>query len=157
MNNISSHISYAEATKSQTAERAGFSNTPDEATIIRMKLVAEKCFEPARLHFGAPLRVSSFYRSPKLNAKVRGSKTSQHITGEAIDIDCDGLGEDGPTNAELFNWLSLNVDFDQLIWEYGDNKNPAWVHVSYSSSGKQRKERLRYSIDHGNVIRSIIK
>lgn len=127
--NISEHITLAEATKSQTAIRYGIDNTPTPEDIIRMKAVAENCFEPLRRWYGKPIGISSFYRCKKLNTKVRGSKTSQHLIGAAIDIDGDIFG--GITNKEIFEWLRDNVTFDELIWEYGDANNPAWVHVSY--------------------------
>lgn len=130
--NISKHITLIEATKSQTAIRKGIDNTPDEATIERMKLVAEKIFEPIRERFGVPIGVSSFYRSPKLNKAIGGAKNSQHVTGEAIDIDADIFG--GVTNQEIFNFVKYHLNFDQLIREYGDK---GWVHVSYRSEGNR--------------------
>lgn len=130
MNNISKHISYYEATRSRTASRYGIDNTPSKEDLERMRLTANMVFEPVRIHFGIPIYVSSFYRSPKLNKKVGGSKTSSHQIGESIDID-DVLG--GVTNAEIFNYIKTNLEFDQLIWEFGDDLNPAWIHVSFSS------------------------
>jgi hypothetical protein len=92
-----------------------------------MRRVAEECFEPARAHFG-PLRITSFYRSPELNKAIGGAAKSQHMLGEAIDIDHDD-------NMALFHWLKANVIFDQIICEYPDaTGEPAWVHVSYRDS-----------------------
>lgn len=130
--NISAHITYAEATKSQTAIRKGIDNTPDAATLVRMRLVAEKVFEPLRNHFGIPIGISSFYRSPKLNKAIGGVRNSQHVTGEAIDIDADIFG--GITNHMIFEWIRSNLNFDQLIKEYGEH---GWVHVSYKASGNR--------------------
>jgi hypothetical protein len=135
MNNISPHITYAEATRSQTAERFGISNAPKPEQIEAMQLVAERCFEPAREHFGVPLAVSSFFRSPRLNAAIGGAPGSQHCTGQAIDIDADTFG--GLTNRDLFEFLRAG-DFDQLIWEFGTTESPAWVHVSYRATGNRR-------------------
>lgn len=136
MENISKHISYAEATVSQTATRRGIDNAPNKQQLDNMKLVAEKVFEPLRLQFGA-IRVSSFFRSRALNTAIKGSKTSQHMTGEAIDIQA----LNGVENRHLFNYIKNQLDFDQLIWEFGDDRNPSWVHVSYSSK-KNRKQIL---------------
>jgi len=136
MNNISKHITYAEATSSQTATRKKIDNTPDADQLSNMKLVAEKCFEPVREHFG-PVRVSSFFRSATLNKAVGGATNSQHKKGEAIDM--QGTGE--VTNAMIFNFIKNNLEFDQLIWEFGTNENPAWVHVSFSKI-KNRKQIL---------------
>lgn len=132
--NISKHITYAEATKSQTAIRKGIDNTPDEATLDRMRLVAEKVFEPLREYFRMPIGISSFYRSPKLNKAIGGAKNSQHVTGEAMDIDADIFG--GVTNTRIFEWIKNNLEFDQLIREYGEN---GWVHVSYKASGNRNQ------------------
>lgn len=133
---LSKNLTLQEAISSQTAQRKGLDNTPSKSTINVMILTAEKVFQPVRDHFGVPIRVSSFYRSPAVNAAVGGSKTSQHRTGEAIDMQ----GTNGLTNAEIFNWIRKNLDFDQLIWEYGNSTEPAWVHVSYTAKRKNRKQ-----------------
>lgn len=135
---ISDHISYEEATKSQTATRKGIKNNPTMMDLDRMKLVAEKCFEPIRNYFKVPIAINSFYRSPKLNKTIGGSATSQHCTGEAIDIDAiDGTGL---TNKKIFEWVKANLDFDQLICEFPDsNGNPSWVHISYKKAGNRKQ------------------
>lgn len=107
-----------------------------------MEQVAKQCFEPLRLWYGKPIGISSFYRSPELNKAIGGSKTSQHCKGQAIDIDAD-MFHNGISNSDIYHWLLHNVEFDQLIWEYGDDHNPAWVHVSYVSYHKNRKMELR--------------
>jgi hypothetical protein len=75
-----------------------------------------------------------------LNKAIKGAATSQHCSGEAMDIDMDGTSI---TNAQIFNYIKDNLVFDQLIWEFGTDKNPDWVHVSYESTGKQRKQILK--------------
>jgi hypothetical protein len=110
--------------------------------IDNFKLLAEKVFEPVRVHFGCPIHISSGYRSIELNRCIGGSLTSEHCTGEAIDIDMDGT-PNGVTNKMVFDYIKDNLDFNQLIYEFGDSKNPDWVHVSYKSTGKQRKQILR--------------
>jgi len=147
MEKISKHISYKEATRSNTAIRKGINNTPDGDQLIAMKLVAEKVFEPMREHFGKPIRINSFLRVSALNVAVGGSKSSQHCKGEAIDMD----GLNGLTNKEIFNYIKDNLDFDQLIWEYGTDKEPDWVHVSYSANGN-RKQILKAIKGKGYVI-----
>ena len=141
MKNISKYITYEEATTSQTATRNKIDNTPTAEALINMQLVGIRVFDVVRGHFKTPLRVSSFYRSLLLNNCVGGSKTSQHVKGQAIDIQA----LKGVTNADIFNYIKDNLDFDQLIWEYGTDKNPAWVHVSYVSKEKNRKQVLRIS------------
>lgn len=138
---LSEHLSLAEVTRSETAKRNGISNMPTEEHIANFKLLAEKVFEPIRNHFGKPIHISSGYRSAALNKKVKGSSSSQHCSGEAIDIDMDG-GAHGITNKMVFDYIKDNLEFDQLIAEFPVNGNPAWVHVSYESTGKQRKQIL---------------
>lgn len=139
---LSKNLSLAEVTRSETAKRRGVSNMPTEAHIANFKLLAEKVFQPIREHFAVPIHISSGYRSAALNKAVGGSATSQHCTGEAIDIDMDGSAS-GVTNAQVFNYIKDKLEFDQLIWEFGTDKNPDWVHVSYESTGKQRKQILK--------------
>ena len=87
MDKISKHISYKEATRSNTALRRGIDNIPDVEELENMKLIAEKVFEPLREHVGGPIKINSFYRSPELNVAIGGSKKSQHCKGQAIDLD----------------------------------------------------------------------
>ena len=148
MYNISKHISYREATRSNTAIRFGINNHPSSKVLDTMRLTANKIFEPIRKHFGVPIYVSSFYRSWVLNKKLGGSKTSSHVLGEAIDLD-DVLG--GVTNSEMFYWIKDNLDFDQLIWEYGSDFEPNWIHVSYrkGSNRNQVLKAVRYRTWYG--------
>lgn len=137
---LSKHFELAEFTRSSTAKRAGISNAPTEAHQANMILLCEKVLEPIREHFGRAIFLSSGYRSAALNKITKGaSTTSQHCSGEAVDIDMDGTSV---TNAQIFNYIKDNLEFDQLIAEFPENSNPAWVHVSYESSGKQRKQIL---------------
>ena len=133
---ISKFITYKEATTSQTATRKGILNVPSDLELINMQLVGIRIFDVVREHFNTPIRVSSFFRSSALNKEVGGSKTSQHVKGQAIDI--QGTGK--VTNKMIFDYVKNNLDFDQLIWEYGTDKNPAWVHISYVSKEKNRKQ-----------------
>jgi hypothetical protein len=126
--------------RSETAKRKGISNMPTPEHIENFKLLAENIFQPIRDHFGVPIILSSGYRSKELNTAVGGALSSQHCTGEAIDIDMDGTTV---KNAEVFNFIKDNLNFDQLIWEFGTDSNPDWVHVSYESTGKQRKQILK--------------
>jgi hypothetical protein len=137
---LSKHLSLAEIMRSETAKRMGVSNMPTEEHLENFKLLAEKVFEPIREHFKVPIHISSGYRSKALNTAIKGSLSSQHCSGEAIDIDMDGTSI---TNAQIFNYIKDNLSFDQLIWEFGTDKNPDWVHVSYESNGKQRKQMLK--------------
>jgi hypothetical protein len=139
---ISEHLSLAEVSRSETAKRRGISNIPTAEHLENFKKLAENIFEPIREHFGVPIHISSGYRSKELNTAIGGSLSSQHCQGEAIDIDMDDSGS-GVTNADVYNFIKDNLNFDQLIWEFGTDKNPDWVHVSYESTGKQRKQKLK--------------
>ena len=146
---ISDHITYAEAIHSQTAKRKGIDNTPNPNQIEAMRLFAEKVFEPLRVWVGGPIKVNSFFRSPELNTKIGGAKTSQHCKGQAIDID-DVYGY--KTNSEMYHWIKENLSFDQMIWEFGTDTQPNWVHVSYVSEENNRNRCLKaYKDDMGRT------
>ena len=136
---ISKHISYKEGVYSNTATRRGIDNTPNEEQLKNMKLIADKVFEPLRKWVGGPIKINSFFRSPELNTAIGGSSKSQHCKGQAIDID-DTFGK--ATNAKMYNWIKENLNFDQMIWEFGDDNNPAWVHISYVSEQENRNRCL---------------
>ena len=138
---LSKNLSLAEMTRSESAKRLGISNMPTTEHLENMRKLAINIFQPIREHFNVPVHISSGYRSAELNKKMKGaSKTSQHCKGEAIDIDMDNTSV---SNASIFNWIKDNLVFDQLIWEFGNDNNPDWVHVSYSATGKQRKQILK--------------
>ena len=139
--NLSKNLTLAEVTKSTTAKRLGIDNTPDEWTTENLRQVAINVFQPLRSAFGTPIYVSSGYRSAELNTAIGGSTRSQHVEGRALDLDADVYG--GCTNSQIFNWIKENVEFDQLIWEFGDDDNPDWVHVSYVYDGINRKRCLK--------------
>jgi len=145
---ISKHISMKEATKSITALRLGIDNTPNGDAISNMKELAEKVFEPLRAWVGGAIKVNSFYRSPALNEAIGGSSRSQHCKGQAIDID-DVYGH--KTNAEMFAFIKDELSFDQMIWEFGNEDNPDWVHVSYVSEEKNRNRILKAVRDDGKT------
>ncbi len=136
-NKISKHISYKEGTYSQTALRRGLDNTPSEEQLKCMKEIAEELFEPLREWVGGPIKINSFFRGEPVNTAIGGSTRSQHMKGQAIDID-DTFGH--KTNAEMYHYIKNNLSFDQLIWEFGDDKNPNWVHVSYVTHRPNRKK-----------------
>jgi zinc D-Ala-D-Ala carboxypeptidase len=147
--NLSDNLTLKEVIKSKTAIKHGIDNSPTKLHKVNLKAIAENIFERVREGLGSePIFVSSGYRSAGLNAVIPGaSNTSQHAKGEALDLDNDIFGS--PTNAEIFYYIFDNLDYDQLIWEYGDNKNPDWVHVSYKKNGKNRNQALKASWKNG--------
>jgi zinc D-Ala-D-Ala carboxypeptidase len=140
MENISEHITYAEAVHSDTAKRLGINNVPTEEHLKCMRLLADKVFEPLRRHFGVPIYVSSFFRSAALNVAIAGAANSQHMLGEAMDIDSEMFGK--VTNKQIFEFIRDNLQFDQLLWEFGTDVEPDWVHVSYTEKRPNRNQVL---------------
>ena len=138
---ISPNLNLAELTRSETGKRHGIDNTPTAEHLENFKILAERVFEPIRAHFGVPIFISSGYRSKALNELIKGSPSSQHCKGQAIDIDMDG-GNGEVTNRMIFDFIKNKLDFDQLIWEFGTDLNPDWVHVSFMKSGN-RKQKLK--------------
>ena len=133
MKKISKHISYKEATGSNYAKRYGIKNKPSEEQVENMQLLAKEVFEPLREWVDAPIKVNSMFRSLELNTALKGSKTSSHLKGEAMDITSMG----GKSNLEMFHWIKDNLCFDQLIWEFGNE--PKWLHVSYKKEGNRQQ------------------
>ena len=140
MNKISDHISFKEGVRSNTAARKGIDNKPNEEQLANMKLIGEKVFEPLRKWVGGPIKINSFFRCYELNRAIGGSKKSQHMSGQAFDIDDTFKHK---TNAEVFRHIKANIDFDQMIWEFGDDDNPDWVHISYVSPDENRRRCLK--------------
>jgi zinc D-Ala-D-Ala carboxypeptidase len=140
MSKLSKHVSLKEGVYSITAKRLGLDNTPTDGHLANMELICEKIFEPLRKAANGPIKINSFYRGPELNKAIGGSKTSQHCHGQAMDID-DTYGY--MSNADMFKFIKNNLDFDQMIWEFGNDDNPDWVHVSYVSEGANRKRCLK--------------
>ena len=153
MDKISKHVSYKEGVYSTTALRLGLNNDPSDVHLQNMKLLSEKIFEPLRMHVGGPIKINSFYRGPELNKAIGGSSKSQHCHGQAMDID-DTYGV--MSNATMYNWIKDNLDFDQMIWEFGDDNNPAWVHVSYVDPGSNRNRCLKAYREDGKTKYMVI-
>lgn len=128
---ISKHITIDEATLSPTALRLGIDNTPNDKVLENMKLVAERCFEPIREWYGKPIKINSFYRCDALNKAVKGSATSQHVQGKAIDISTGTKAG----NKLIYDWAKENLIFDQLINEY----DYSWVHISYNKNNNRNQ------------------
>lgn len=153
MDRISKNITYNEAIFSNTAKRKGIDNKPNDEQISNMMSVAEMIFQPLRSYVGGPIKITSFFRSPELNQAIGGSTSSQHCKGQAMDVD-DVYGH--KTNAEMFMYIRENLDFDQLIWEFGDDKNPSWVHVSYVDKQENRNRCLKAYKENGKTKYMVI-
>lgn len=137
---LSDNLSLAEVIKSNTAIKYGIDNSPTEEHLENLKAIAQDVFQRVREHFGKAIYVSSGYRSEALNERIGGSSTSQHCKGEALDLDAQVYG--GLTNAQLFSYIEEWITFDQLIWEFGSNTEPDWIHVSYKKDGNNRGQTL---------------
>ena len=146
---ISKHISYKEAVHSATAKRRGIENVPNDSQLDNMYKVADFIFEPLRMYVGGAIKITSFFRSEELNTAIGGSTKSQHCKGQALDVD-DVYGY--KTNAEMYTWIKENLNFDQMIWEFGTDMNPNWVHISYVSEEDNRNRCLKaYKDDMGRT------
>ena len=151
---LSKYATLDECSRSVTASRLGIDNNPPLEVRDNLREICSKVFDPCREFVGGPLAIASGYRCPKLNKAVGGSKTSEHMLGQALDIDCDTFGN--KTNAELFYFIKENLDFNQLIWEFGTDKNPEWVHVSYSRLHNKKKV-IKATKVKGKTIYTIFK
>jgi hypothetical protein len=149
---ISKHISNKEGVYSRTALRFGIKNKPNKEQLSNMVKLAEEVFEPLREYANGPIKINSFF-TPELNKAIGGSVKSQHCHGQAIDID-DTYGH--LTNAEMFYHIKKYLDFDQMIWEFGDDDNPDWVHVSYVSPDKNRNRCLKAYKKNGKTKYAVI-
>lgn len=138
---LSQYVSLSEVTKSDTATKRGIDNSPTPEHLENLKVICTEVFDKVREHFDVPIFISSGYRSAALNKAIGGSSTSDHNLGKALDLDQDFKGN-GVTNKQVFDYIKQNLDFDQLIWEFGSNDNPDWVHVGYRK-GANRKQILR--------------
>ena len=150
---ISKHVSYKEGVYSRTATRLGIKNNPNAEQMENMITIAEEVFEPLRAYVGGPIKINSFFRSPELNKAIGGSTKSQHCHGQAIDLD-DTFGR--CTNAEMYWFIKQQLDFDQMIWEFGDDKNPDWVHVSYVSEEQNINRCLQAYKENGKTKYKVI-
>jgi len=154
---ISNYVSYKEVVHSATAIKRDIDNTPNEEQLQRIILLANKLFDPLRVWCGGRVKINSVFRSKRLNELIGGSRTSQHMAnkGAAIDIDDNYRHK---TNLEMFNYIKDNLEFDQLIYEFGDYNNPAWLHVSYNEGNNRgrvmiatkRNGRTKYLLYNDN-------
>lgn len=151
--NLSNNLSLVEVTKSQTAVRHSIDNTPNAEQMENLKRVAAKIFQPIREHFNTPIYISSGFRCEDLNTRIGGSRTSSHCKGEALDIDMDG--RNSVSNREIFDYVRANLEFDQLIYEFGNDQNPGWVHISYKETGN-RNQVLKASKVNGRTNYSVM-
>lgn len=144
---ITKNLTLEELIHSDTAKAKGIDNSPTNEHLKYLIEIANNIFQPLRDGIGKPIRISSGYRSEKLNKAVGGSKTSQHNKGQALDL----VATPGFTNKDIFDYIKKNLEFDQMIWEFGTDKNPDWVHVSYNK-GKNRKQVLKAIKKDGKTV-----
>jgi len=146
--NLTANFSLSEMVKSETALRHDMDNTPGEAEIASLRLLCEKILQPVRDHYGKGVKVNSGFRHPDVNAKVGGSKTSDHCKGQAADIEIPGV-----PNADLAVWIMENLEYTQLILEYYQIGVPdsGWVHVSYDPANL-KKQNLTATKKDGKTV-----
>ena len=149
MEKVSKYVSYFEVTHSNQAKALKIGNIPNAEQLGNLKLVCTNIYDKVREHFRKPIGISSAYRSYELNQRIGGSKSSQHMEGKAIDVDGDIHG--GISNKDIFDYIKKNCTFDQLIWEFGSDNAPSWVHVSYNKNGN-RGQILRAVKSGGRTV-----
>lgn len=148
---IGKYLTLEECCKSATATRLGIDNQPNQQQIFALKALATNVYDKCCEHFLLKIPVTSGFRSKALNDSISGSSgSSQHMKGEAFDLDLTGT-MNGVTNAQLFNYIRYNLKFDQLIWEFGTDTNPSWIHVSYNVTGSCRGNIFRGFRANGKV------
>ena len=143
---LSDNFSLTEFTKSQTAERKGIANVPNEVSVMAMESLCYNVLERIRSAFAKPININSGYRSAALCEAIGSKNTSQHCDGEAADIEIYGV-----SNYDLAKYIENNLNFDQLILECWDGIDPnsGWVHVSYVNENANRKDVLTYTRENG--------
>ena len=141
--NLSKHVTKQEFELSPTAIRLGLDNQMNEEQTTKAILLCVNVFEPIRAKLGHPIKINSGFRGKALNKKIGGSSSSQHCKGEAMDLDLH--------DKDTFEWIIKNIQFDQLIWEFGNNFSADWFHISYKKEGN-RKQLLRSIKKHGETI-----
>ena len=143
--NLSKHVTLEEFQNSVSATTHGIKNEMNATQIESAKLLCENVFEPLRIYLNAPIKISSGFRGTQLNSFIKGaSKNSQHCKGEAMDIKIGAKG---------FNFIKDKLEFDQLIWEFGNDDQPQWIHVSFKK-GRNRKQVLKATKKNGKTIYS---
>ena len=146
--NLTENFTLSEMTKSETALRHDMDNSPDQTAISNLQALAVHVLQPVRDHYGKGVKVNSGFRHPNVNAKVGGSKTSDHCKGMAADIEIPGV-----PNAELAEWIRSNLPFTQVILEFYTQGVPdsGWVHVSYDHEDL-KKQALTAVKEDGKTV-----
>lgn len=140
---LSEHFTKAEFEHSNTAIQRGIQNVMDSGQTQKAIDLCENVLEPLRAHLGVPIKLNCGYRSPLVNKAVGGAKMSQHILGEAVDVDLH--------SREIFEWIINNLEFDQAIFEFGTDENAGWFHLSYRK-GRNRKQALQAKKQGGKTV-----
>jgi zinc D-Ala-D-Ala carboxypeptidase len=146
---LSDNFSLHEFTRSQTATRHGIDNTPSKEIIGNLQSLCLGVLQPVRQHFQKPMIISSGYRCVELNIKIGGSITSQHVQGQAADIEVLEV-----SNLELSDWINKNLSFDQLILEFhnpDEDPHSGWVHVSFNSDNNRHEYKEAYKNEEGKT------
>ena len=143
---LTKNFTLEELTRSSKAKALRIDNSPNQEQLANLKALAENILQPLRDSLGFPINITSGLRVPALNAAVKGSKTSQHTKGEAVDIKVSGK------NKVIFDWIVNNLDYDQIISEFpNESGEPSWVHVSYKKNEVNRNQKLKAIKQNGRT------
>ena len=135
---LTPHFSLEELTRSSTAERHRIDNTPPVEVVENLRALCQAVLEPARIAFGAPIYVSSGYRCAALNKAIGGKPTSQHLRGEAADLQVKGVA-----NLNRLYKILDGLDHDQLLYET-NAAGTQWLHISFRQSGNRNQSIDNY-------------
>ena len=149
---LSENFTLDELTKSQEAIRLGIQNEPSDEHITNLILLCKNILQPIRNHFKLPVSISSGYRSAALCEAIGSSSGSQHTKGQAADFEIFGMA-----NKDLADWIVQNLDYDQCILEFWNEKEPnsGWVHCSFNNAGN-RKQYLTAEKLNGRIVYTVL-
>ena len=150
--NLSRNFTLQELIKSDTAVRKGINNNPNAGQIEKLKALCENILQPVRDHFGR-VKITSGYRSVELCEAIGSSARSQHAKAEAADFECVGVD-----NAEVADWIKMNLETDQLILEFytPGEPNSGWIHCSWIPEGRREQYLHAYKSEGKTKYKPVI-
>ena len=148
---ITEHFSFKELTRSETARRLGLQNVPSAAEMANIQYTAEQ-LEKIRAYVGRGIVVTSCFRSERVNKAVGGSPTSAHRFGLAADCDAIGLTSLAFAKEIIKMRDEGEIKFDQLILEFPERGDGAWVHIGFRRNSPMRNQIMTATKKNGKTV-----